>query len=171
MADLLVLAWIFFKIGLVSWGGGIVIVPMLEEEVVFNHGWLTQREFVDAVTLGQVSPGPVVISATFIGYKACGIIGAFVATISVILPSFILICLATQAVQFFRENLYVNGFFQGARAAVIGMIFEAAMSIGRTSIIDMRTGMIAVFSLAVLCQFKINPIWVLLAAIGVGIVS
>ncbi len=171
MANLLVLAWIFFKIGLVSWGGGIVIVPMLEEEVVFKYGWLTQREFVDAVTLGQVSPGPVVISATFIGYKACGVIGAFVAMISVILPSFVLICLATQAVQLCRENLYINGFFQGARAAVIGMIFEAAMSIGKTSITDIRTGMIALISLAVLFQFKLNPIWVLLAAVGIGIVT
>ncbi|MHC4192171.1 MAG: chromate transporter, partial [Planctomycetota bacterium] len=96
---LLQLSWVFLKIGTFTFGGGIVIIPMVENEVVNNYGWLTKAEFIDAVTLGQVTPGPVIISATFIGYKACGILGAIVATSSVILPSFVMICLATAAIK------------------------------------------------------------------------
>ena len=89
MNILLKLSWVFLKIGTFSFGGGIAIIPLVQNEVVLKYGWLTQREFVDAVTLGQITPGPVVVSATFIGYEVYGILGALVSTISVILPSFI----------------------------------------------------------------------------------
>lgn len=171
MLELVRLFWVFSKIGLLSWGGGIVIVPLVETDVVWKYQWLTQREFVDAITLGQVSPGPVIISATFIGYKVAGFLGAVVATSSVILPSFILICVAAQVVRKFQDNLYLMGFFKGARAAVIGMVFAAALSIGRTSIVDIRTGFILVISLIILTQCKLNPIWILLAAAGIGVVT
>ncbi|MHC4098297.1 MAG: chromate transporter [Planctomycetota bacterium] len=125
---------------------------MVENEVVNNYGWLTKAEFIDAVTLGQVTPGPVIISATFIGYKTCGILGAVVATASVILPSFVMICLATAAIKKFRENKILANFLRGARVAVIGMVFDAAASI------------ICLF------KYKVNPIWVLLGAGIVGLV-
>ncbi|UCC96148.1 MAG: chromate transporter, partial [Candidatus Omnitrophota bacterium] len=94
---------------------------------------------IDAVTLGQVTPGPVIISATFIGYKVCGILGAIVATSSVILPSFVMICLATEAIKKFRENRILANFLRGARVAVIGMVFDAGVSIGRGSLVDVKT--------------------------------
>jgi chromate transporter len=167
---LLKLSWVFLKIGTFTFGGGIVIIPMIENEVVNNYGWLTKAEFIDAVTLGQITPGPIIISATFIGYKVCGIVGATIATASVILPSFIMICLATEAIKKFRENKILANFLRGARIAVIGMVFDAGVSIGRSSLVDLKTVLIAAASIICLFKYKINPIWVLLGAGMVGLV-
>lgn len=164
------LSWVFLKIGTFTFGGGIVIIPMIENEVVNNYSWLTKAEFIDAVTLGQITPGPVIISATFIGYKVCGIVGAIIATASVILPSFIMICLATEAIKKFRENKILANFLRGARVAVIGMVFDAGVSIGRSSLVDLKTVLIASASIICLFKYKINPIWVLLGAGMVGLV-
>ena len=167
---LLKLSWVFLKIGTFTFGGGIVIIPMIENEVVNTYGWLTKTEFIDAVTLGQITPGPIIISATFIGYKVCGIVGATIATASVILPSFIMICLATEAIKKFRENKILANFLRGARVAVIGMVFDAGVSIGRSSLVDLKTVLIASASIICLFKYKINPIWVLLGAGAVGLV-
>lgn len=167
---LLKLSWVFLKIGTFTFGGGIVIIPMIENEVVNNYGWLTKAEFIDAITLGQITPGPIIISATFIGYKVCGIVGATIATASVILPSFIMICLATEAIKKFRENKILANFLRGARIAVIGMVFDAGVSIGRSSLVDIKTVLIAAASIICLFKYKINPIWVLLGAGMVGLV-
>lgn len=171
MDILLKLFWVFLKIGTFSFGGGMVIIPLVENEVVMKYGWLTKREFIDAVTLGQITPGPVVISATFIGYKVYGILGAIVSTISVILPSFVMICLATQAIKKFHENKVLANFFRGARVAVIGMILQAGLSIGKSSLIDFKTIFIAGITLICLLKYKLNPIWILLGAGFVGLVS
>jgi len=171
MDKLLRLSWVFLKIGTFSFGGGIVIIPLVENEVVTKYAWLTKREFVDAVTLGQITPGPVVISSTFIGYKVCGILGAIVSTLSVILPSFVMICLATEGIRKFHENRVLANFFRGARTAVIGMIFEAGLSIGKGSLIDFKTILIAWITLICLLKYKLNPIWVLLGAGIIGLVS
>jgi chromate transporter len=165
------LAWVFLKIGTFTFGGGIVIIPMIENEVVNNYGWLTKTEFIDAITLGQITPGPVIVSGTFIGYKACGILGAIVATASVILPSFIMICLATEAIKKFRENKILANFLRGARVAVIGMVFDAGISIGRSSLVDTKTIIIASLSIICLFKYKVNPIWILLGAGIVGIAT
>ena len=171
MDILLKLFWVFLKVGTFSFGGGIVIIPLVEREVVMKYGWLTKREFIDAVTLGQITPGPVVLSATFIGYKVYGILGAIVSTVSVILPSFVMICLATQAIKKFQENKLLANFFRGARIAVIGMILQAGLSIGKSSLIDFKTIFIAGIALISLLKYKLNPIWILLGAGIVGLVS
>jgi chromate transporter len=144
---------------------------MVENEVVNNYGWLTKAEFIDAVTLGQITPGPVIISATFIGYKACGILGAIVATSSVILPSFVMICLATAAIKKFRENIILANFLRGARVAVIGMVFAAGVSIGRSSLVDLKMVLIAAASIICLFKYKVNPIWILLGAGIIGLLG
>jgi chromate transporter len=168
---LLKLSWVFLKIGTFTFGGGIVIIPMIENEVVNKYGWLTKAEFIDAVTLGQITPGPIIISATFIGYKVCGIVGATIATASVILPSFIMICLATEAIKKFHENKILANFLRGARVAVIGMVFDAGVSIGRSSLVDLKTVLIASASIICLFKYKINPIWVLIGAGMVGLAT
>ena len=164
------LAWVFFKIGFFCWGGGLVIIPMVEREVVWEYGWLNEHEFVDAMTLGQITPGPVIISAAFIGYKAAGNAGAVVATASVILPSFILVCLAAKAVNKFQDNRWLMGFFNGARIAVIGTVFDAALNIGRTAVSDAVSVCVLAVSLALLLNFRFSPVWLLLGAGIVGVI-
>ena len=171
MDILLKLSWVFLKIGTFSFGGGLVIVPLVQSEVVLKYGWLTQREFIDAVTLGQITPGPIIISATFIGYKVYGLLGAIVSTVSVILPSFIMVCLATEGIKKFKESKILAGFFHGARVAVIGMVFEAALSIGKTSITDFRTILISTVSLVCLFKYNLNPVWVLFGAGIIGLIT
>ena len=170
MITLLRLSWVFLKIGTFSFGGGVVIIPLVEHDVVDTYGWLTKTEFIDAVTLSQITPGPVIISATFIGYKVHGISGATVATSTVILPSFIMICLASKAIKKFRENKILSSFLHGARVAVIGMIFSVCISMGQGSIVDVKTVLIAGISVICLFWYKINPIWILLGAAIVGLV-
>lgn len=167
---LLKLSWVFMKIGTFSFGGGLVIIPMVENEVVWKYGWLTQKEFIDAITLGQVTPGPVIISATFIGYKVCGFWGALVSTISVILPSFIMICFATEGIRRFRESRYLSGFLHGARIAVIAVIFEAAFNIGKGAILDYWTAIVAVISLILLVKYKFDPILLFIIVAAVGLI-
>jgi chromate transporter len=171
MGVLAKLSWVFLKIGTFTFGGGIVIIPLVENDVVWKYGWLTKQEFIDAVTLGQITPGPVIISATFIGYKVYGLLGAIVSTASVILPSFIMVCLATKAIKRFHDNKLLANFFRGGRAAIIGMIFQAGLSIGISSLIDFKTVIIAGISMICLFKYKLNPIWVLLGAGFVGLVS
>ena len=171
MITLLRLSWVFLKIGTFCFGGGIVIIPLVEHDVVTKYGWLTPTEFVDAVTLSQITPGPIVISATFIGYKVGGILGAVVATTSVILPSFVMICLATEAIKRFRQNRALASFFRGARIAVIGMVFAVGITMGRSSLVDMKTFLIAGISIFVLFRYKLNPIWILLGAGIVGVLT
>ena len=170
MATLLLrLSWVFLKIGTFCFGGGIVIVPMVEHDVVVRYGWLTKAEFIDAIALSQVTPGPVVISATFIGYKVCGIPGAIVATASVILPSFVMICLCAKAIRKFRQNTTLAAFLRGASIAVIGMIFSACISIGQGSLVDAKTVLVAAASVFCLLKYKANPVWVLLGAGLIGL--
>jgi putative chromate ion transporter len=94
---LAVLSMIFLRIGTVTFGGGFVMVPLIEAEVVNTHGWLTHQEFADATALGQLTPGPVLITATFIGYRVAGTLGALFATVSVFLPAFVMTILTSDA--------------------------------------------------------------------------
>lgn len=171
MSILLKLSWVFLKIGTFAFGGGIVIIPLVEHDVVTRYGWLTKTEFIDAVTLSQITPGPIIISATFIGYKVFGILGAFVATLSVIVPSFVMICLAAEAAKRFRDNKLLASFFRGARIAVIGMIFAAAVSVGRSALVDPKTILIAGITVFCLFRYEISPVWVLVAAGIIGLVA
>ena len=171
MGVLLKLSWVFLKIGTFCFGGGYVIVPLVEYDVVTRYGWLTKAEFRDAVVLSQITPGPVVISATFIGYKVAGLAGAIVATASVIAPSFLMICLCTKAIRKFRQNTVLARFLRGASIAVIGMIFSACISLGQGSLVDVKTVLIAIASVICLFKYKVNPIWVLLGAGAVGLLT
>jgi len=110
---LLLLSTIFLRLGAITFGGGYVMIPLLEAEVVHNHQWLTHQEFADATTLGQVTPGPVLITATFVGYRVAGTLGALVATISIFLPSFLMTIAAGSSLARFHTNPVVQSFLKG----------------------------------------------------------
>src|ERR1044072_8152459 len=128
------LSAIFLRIGSVTFGAGLVMVPLIESEVVNNHQWLTHQEFADAFALGQITPGPVLITATFVGYRVAGTRGALVATISIFLPAFLMTIAAASSMRRFRDNQQVQSFLRGVAPAVVGLLIAAALSVGRAGI-------------------------------------
>jgi chromate transporter len=161
----------FLKAGSLTFGSGLVIVPFLEKGLVQQTGWMNGRDFLVAVAVGMLSPGPVVITATFVGYLVAGLPGAAAATVGIFLPSFVLILIAAPLLQRYRGNPNVQGFIKGAYAAAIGTILGACVLLGKIAIGDWLTALIALVSLALLFRTKIsNPLLVAGAAM-VGLVA
>ena len=164
LALLFTLSAIFLRIGSVTFGGGLVMVPLIESEVVNNHQWLTHQEFADAFALGQITPGPVLITATFVGYRVAGTLGALVATISIFLPAFLMTIAAGSSLGRFRSNKQVQAFLRGIAPAVVGLLVAAALSIGRAGIHTWVGLSIMIVAVAVLVRFRPNAFWVILGA-------
>ena len=161
---LLTIASIFLRIGAVTFGGGYVMIPLIEAEVVQTHGWLTHQQFVEAFALGQITPGPVLITATFICYRVAGTLGALVATVSVFLPSLVLTVVAGSSLRRFRANRQVQAFLRGVTPAVVGLLVAAAWSVGRAGIhtwIGLLLSLACVFALV---RFRANAFLVMLGA-------
>jgi chromate transporter len=149
----------FLKAGALAFGSGLVIVPFLQQGVVQQYGWLGEREFLVAVAIGMISPGPVVIAATFVGYLVAGFSGALAATIGIFLPSFVLVLVAAPILARHRSNPNVQGFVKGAYAAAIGTILGACVLLGKIAIGDWFTAAIAIVALFVLFRWKVsNPL-------------
>ncbi len=161
----------FLKAGSLTFGSGLVIVPFLEQGVVQQFGWLDQRQFLIAVAIGMISPGPVVITATFVGYLVAGFWGSLVSTIGIFLPSFLLVLIAAPLLARHRESTNVQGFVKGAYAAAIGTILGACFLLGRIAIGDWLTALIGIVSLAVLFRWKIsNPLLIAATAV-IGLIA
>src|SRR5882762_4104375 len=161
----------FLKAGSLTFGSGLVIVPFLEKGLVQQTGWLNEREFLVAVAMGMISPGPVVITATFVGYLVAGFWGAVVATIGIFLPSFLLILIVAPILMRYRTNPNVQGFIKGAYAAAIGTILGACILLGKIAIGDWLTALVALVSLVVLFRWKVsNPLLVAATAI-IGLIA
>jgi chromate transporter len=161
----------FLKAGSLTFGSGLVIVPFLEKGLVQQTGWLNEREFLVAVAMGMMSPGPVVITATFVGYLVAGFWGALVATVGIFLPSFLLVLIVAPVLVRYRTNRSVQGFIRGAYAAAIGTILGACVLLGRIAIGDWLTALVALVSLVVLFRWKIsNPLLIAVAA-AIGLVA
>ena len=148
----------FLKAGSLTFGSGLVIVPFLEQGLVKEFGWLDERQFLIAVAIGMISPGPVVITATFVGYLVAGFWGSLVSTVGIFLPSFLFVLIVAPLLAKYRDNPNVQGFVKGAYGAAIGTILGACILLGRIAIGDWLTALIGIASLAVLFRFKVsNP--------------
>lgn len=161
----------FLKAGSLTFGSGLVIVPFLEQGLVQQFGWLDQRQFLIAVAIGMISPGPVVITATFVGYLVAGFWGSAVSTVGIFLPSFLLVLIVAPILARHRANTNVQGFVKGAYAAAIGTIMGACILLGRVAVGDWLTVLIGVVSLAVLFNWKVsNPLLIAATAV-VGLIA
>ncbi|MGH6842472.1 MAG: chromate efflux transporter [Methylocella sp.] len=161
----------FLKAGSLTFGSGLVIVPFLQQGLVQEHGWLGERQFFIAVAVGMISPGPVVITATFVGYLVAGFWGSLVSTIGIFLPSFLLVLVVAPMLARHRGNKNVQGFIKGAYAAAIGTILGACMLLGQIAIGDWLTVAIGAASLAVLFRWKVsNPLLIAAAAL-IGLIA
>ena len=161
----------FLKAGSLTFGSGLVIVPFLEQGLVQRFGWLDQRQFLIAVAIGMISPGPVVITATFVGYLVAGFWGSLVATIGIFFPSFIFILVAAPLLARHGKNPNVQGFVRGAYGAAIGTILGACILLGRIAIGDWLTALIGVVSLAILFRWKVNNPLLIAATAVVGLIA
>jgi len=170
----------FLKAGSLTFGSGLVIVPFLEKGLVQQTGWLNEREFLVAVAMGMISPGPVVITATFVGYLVAaqrggsllgGLWGSLASTIGIFLPSFLLVLIVAPILVRYRQNPNVQGFIKGAYAAAIGTILGACVLLGKIAIGDWLTALVALGSLVVLFRWKVsNPLLVAVTAI-IGLIA
>jgi len=161
----------FLKAGSLTFGSGLVIVPFLEKGLVQQTGWLNERQFLVAVAMGMLSPGPVVITATFVGYLVAGFWGSLVSTIGIFLPSFLLVLMVAPILIRHRANPNVQGFVKGAYAAAIGTILGACILLGKIAIGDWLTAAVAALSLLALARWKVsNPVLVAVTAV-IGLIA
>jgi len=165
------LFWFFLKAGSLTFGSGLVIVPFLEKGLVQQSGWLDERQFLIAVAVGMISPGPVVITATFVGYLVAGFWGSAMSTVGIFLPSFLLVLIVAPILVRHRDNKNVAGFVKGAYAAAIGTILGASVLLGKIAVGDWLTAIVGLASLAVLFRWKVpNPILIAATAI-IGLIA
>jgi chromate transporter len=159
----------FLKIGAFTFGGGMVMIPFIEQDAVRTFGWLTQREFVDAIAMGQITPGPIVISSVFVGYMVAGFLGAVLAMSAISLPTFFYSIAAAHQLHRLNTNLRVRAFLRGVGPAAVGMILAAGFIIAKSSVADVRTGLLALACLVTIVRFKVDASLAILAAGAIGL--
>jgi chromate transporter len=157
-------SFIFLRVGAVTFGGGFVMLPEIENEVVNSHHWLTHQEFADATALGQITPGPVLITATFVGFRVAGFLGALFSTLCVFLPSFLMTVAAGSSFRRFRSNRQMQAFLGGVAPAVTGLLIAAAWSLARSGIHTIIGALMAILILLILLRYRPNAFWVLMGA-------
>jgi len=159
------LSGVFLKIGAIIFGGGYGAIPFIKNEVCNIRPWLTPREFLDGVALGQMTPGPIAITATFVGFKVMGIPGAVIATISIFLPSFLMLLILVKIYKKISHNKYVISFFSGIKAAVVGILLSTGIFFITLNWLDIPYAVFGVIALFALFFKKIEPIFLLVAGI------
>lgn len=161
---------VFAKIGALLFGSGYVLISFLKTELVEKHGLISNAQLLDAITIGQVTPGPVFTTATFLGYLIAGTAGAIVATFGIFAPAFLLVAATAPYLTAVKNAVLPRVFLNGVNVASIALIGVAAWNIGSSALVDLPTGFIFVFSLFIVMRFKLNPAWLLLAGSAIGLV-
>jgi len=162
------LLMVFLRVGSVTFGGGFVMIPQIETDVVDVHRWLTHQAFADGVVFGQITPGPVLITATFIGYKVAGLIGSIVATAGAFLPSFLMTLIAGASLNRFRTNHQVQAFLSGVAPAVVGMLAAAGVSLARSGLDSTLSFGVATTAFLLMLRARLNPVVIIL---GCGVLQ
>lgn len=161
----------FLKIGLVLYGSGYVLLAFLQRDLVERNQWLTSEQLLDAVAIGQVTPGPVFTTATFVGYLLAGHAGAIAATIGIFLPAFVLMGVINPWVPSLRQSPWVSSFLDGVNAASLGLMATVTYTLGLTALVDLLTVILAILSAIAVFRFQVNSFWLVLAVGVVGLVA
>jgi len=162
------LFWVFVKVGSVLFGSGYVLLSFLRAELVQRLGWLSEQQLMDAVAVGQITPGPVFTTATFIGYLLSGPRGALVATAGIFLPAFVFVAVSGPLVPKLRASVMASAFLDGVNVASLALMAVVTVQIGRGALIDLPTFAICAAALWLLLRFKPNPSWLVLGGAGAG---
>jgi chromate transporter len=161
--------WVFLKIGSVLFGSGYVLLAFLRADLVQRLHWLTESQLIDAVAAGQVTPGPVFTTATFIGYLLAGPTGAVVATAGIFLPAFVFVALSGPLVPRLRASRTASAFLDGVNVASLALIVVVAAQLAQAAIVDLTTAFIGLSAALVLLRFKPNSTWLVVGGAGVGL--
>jgi chromate transporter len=171
MSVILDLFFSFFKIGLFGFGGGYAMLSLIQREVV-EHAWMTNGEFIDIIAIAQITPGPVSVNtATFVGYRLGSLLGAIIATIGLIAPSFILVMLLAYWVKTRTNSMYTNTLLSFLKPVIVALIAGAALSISTYSVNDIPSFIIAAVTILLLWKTKIHPILLIVFSGVAGIIA
>ncbi|TDD23237.1 chromate efflux transporter [Nonomuraea diastatica] len=157
------------KIGSVLYGSGYVLLAFLRGDFVERLGWISSQQLIDAVSIGQVTPGPVFTTATFLGYVVAGPVGAFLATVAIFLPSFVFVGLLTRLTGWLRSSAWTSALLDGVNAAALALMAGVSYQLARTAVVDPLTAAIAVVSLALLWTTRINNAWLIAGGAAIGL--
>ncbi|MDO8690355.1 MAG: chromate efflux transporter [Dehalococcoidia bacterium] len=159
----------FLKIGAVLYGSGYVLLAFLRADFGEQLGWLTDRQLIDAVAVGQFTPGPVFSTATFIGYLVGGLPGGVLATLGIFLPSFVFVAVVFPLVPRLRRSPWTSAFLDGINVSAIGLMAAVTWQLGQAGIVDLLTGILAVVAAVLLVRFKINSVWLIIGGGAIGL--
>ncbi len=162
----------FARIGVLTFGGGVAMLPMLEKECIEKHQWATEDEMIDYFAVGQCTPGVIAVNtATFIGYKMRGAIGGIIATLGVVFPSFVIIVAMASVLKMFQDNVYVMKAFSGIRISVCALMLSAVLRLARKAVTDVPTAIVAVDSLMLQVFLGISPVYIVIGGIAIGLAA
>ena len=163
------IALFFLKLGAILYGGGYVLLAFLEQGLVRQHAWLTQQQLLDAVAIGQFTPGPLFSTATFIGYILGGLPGAVVATVGIFLPSFFYVALLAPVLFRLRQSPWIAAFFDSVNVCAVALMAAVTVRLGIDALRGWRAWVIAALALAALLRWKLSPAWIVLGGGVAGI--
>lgn len=168
---LLTLFWTFFKVGATLFGSGYVLLAYLHQDLVVHLRWMTDRQLLDAIAVGQLTPGPVFTTATFIGYMLGGLPGAAVATVGIFLPSFFFVVGTYPILGPLRRSAWTGAFLDGVNVIAVALMAAVTWYLARAAVVDWFTALIAVLALVALVRFRVNSAWLILAGAALGLLS
>lgn len=170
MKKLLDLFVAFFKVGLLTFGGGYAMLPMLQREVVERHGWITEEEILDCYAIGQCTPGVIAVNtSTFVGYRQAGVWGAVAATLGVIFPSLVIITVLANVIRRFSDFEIVNHAFAGIRVAVCVLVAQAVVRLWKKGVKGTRGIAVCLAALVLSALFGIGAVWIVAGALALGL--
>lgn len=162
---------VFLKVGALLYGSGYVLLAFLRNDLVVQLGWLTDQQLLDAVAIGQFTPGPVFTTATFVGFLVAGTPGAIVATVGIFLPAFCFVAVLNRVVPAMRRSPWAAALLDGVNVAALGLMAGVTWQLGRAAIVDWLTAALAIGAMVVLLRFKLNSAWLVLAGGAIGLAT
>jgi chromate transporter len=163
------LGLVFLKIGAILFGSGYVLLAFLRQDLVVQRGWLTDAQLLDAIAIGQFTPGPVLTTATFVGYLVAGVPGAAVATLAIFLPSFVFVTASSPLIPKLRASRWAAGFLDGANAASLALMAMVTWQLGRAAVVDGLTAGLAAIAGALVFGTRVHSAWLILGGAAVGL--
>jgi len=162
---------VFLKIGAILFGGGYVLVALIRSNLVARLGWISERQLLDAIAMGQVTPGPLSTTATFIGYLLGGIPGAVIATIAIFLPAFFLVAISGPLVPRLRQSALAGAVLDGVNVGALALIAVVTWQLFRAAVVDWTSLVLAGLSFLLLLRYRINSVWLVLGGAVVGVAA